>query len=58
MNTIQLKLFGIVHFKMVDKEYDLLSTELLGFPLRDPELVPSINLGREDVRCENILYHI
>ena len=39
---------------MVDKEYDLLSTEMLGFPLRDPELVPTTNLGREDVRCDKI----
>ena len=37
---------------MVNKEYDLLSTEMLGFPLRNPELVPTIPLGREDVRYE------
>ena len=42
---------------MVNKEHDLLSTELLGFPIRDPELVPTVNLGREDVRCNKMLIH-
>ena len=42
---------------MVDKEHDLLTTELLGYPPRytSSGLVQTINLGREDVRCDKML---